>query len=93
MMTIIPMLLQRLSHNLAAPVDIDFFRRSLPARSTMYSRPTFAFMDTLSADGIGPAAPAITRRLATVSSTSACERLECAFSLVKAYILHIAHQN
>lgn len=93
MMTIIPMLLQRLSHNLAAPVDIDFFRRSLPARSTMYSRPTLAFMDTLSAEGIGPAAPAITRRLATVSSTSACERLECALSLVKAYILHIAHRK
>ena len=78
--------------NRVAPVDIDFFRRSLPARSTMYSRPTLAFMDTLSADGDGPA-PAITRRLATVSSTSACERLECAFNLVKAYILYIAQNH
>lgn len=70
----------------SAPVDIDFLRRSLPARSTIYSRPTLAFMDTLSAEGNAPA-PAITRRLATVSSTSACERLECAFSFVNAYIL------
>ncbi len=61
---------------------MDFLRRSLPARSTMYRRPTLAFMDTLSAPVALPGE--MTARLATVSSTSACERLECAFSFVKA---------
>ena len=65
------------------PVDRDFFRRSLPARSTRYSFPTRASSEA------PPVGLPLTRaaRLVTVSITSTWLRLECSFILVAPYAL------
>jgi len=65
------------------PVDMDFFRRSLPAKSTRYSLPTRAS----SAAPVGLVPPTRAARLVTVSITSTWLRLECSFILVAPYAL------
>ena len=72
-----------LTKKVCLPVERDFLRRSLPARSTMNSLPILTFCK-------GPAScpGAVLWRLMMVSITMAWLRLECAFSLVKAKILH-----
>ena len=85
------------THNGAAPVERLFLRRSLPARSTRNSLPTFTLLwascgrpcwAALPPLLTAPAPPPPTGRFAMVSMTMAWLRLECAFRLVKANTLH-----
>ena len=65
-----------------SPVERLFFRRSLPARSTMNSRPTLAFCS---------GAPSGSPRWTTVSMTMTWLRLDIAFRAVQATALQPIH--
>ena len=58
-----------------------FFRRSLPARSTMKSRPTLTFCPTARVMGV------VLGRFTMVSITMPWLRLDCAFRAVNATAL------
>lgn len=63
------------------PVERLFFRRSLPARSTMKSLPTLTFWPTARFLGV------VLGRFTIVSITMPWLRLDCAFSAVNATAL------
>ena len=67
-------------------MDRLFFRRSLPARSTMKSLPILTFCPTARCLGV------LLGRLMMVSITMPWLRLDCAFSAVKATALQPSAQ-